>query len=208
MPDRRPPLGKRLVAAGYDLALRAGPEALYLGPKRRKLVRSLDGVLLEIGAGTGLSLRHFAPGAVVVATEPDMASVHRLVRKLPGTKAVVRVVAADAAHLPFPDGTFDGLVCHLALCTISPPEAAIAEALRVLRPGAPARFLEHVRSDSRFWARAQDILAPAWSRMAGGCRLNQDTERLLSRSGILIEHVERVGGLFFPTRLIWARAPR
>jgi ubiquinone/menaquinone biosynthesis C-methylase UbiE len=197
-----------MVAAGYDLALRAGPEALYLGPKRRKLVRSLDGLLLEIGAGTGLSLRHFAPGAVVVATEPDMASVHRLVRKLPGTKAVVRVVAADAAHLPFPDGTFDGLVCHLALCTISPPEAAIAEALRVLRPGASARFLEHVRSDSRFWARAQDILAPAWSRMAGGCRLNQDTERLLSRSGILIEHVERVGGLIYPTRLIWAKAPR
>ena len=208
MPDRRPPLGNRLVAAGYDLALRAGPEALYLGPKRRKLVHSLDGLLLEIGAGTGLSLQHFGRGAVVVATEPDAASVRRLVRKLPRTEAVVRVVAADAAQLPFPDGKFDGLVCHLALCTISPPEAAIAEALRVLKPGAPARFLEHVRSGSRFWARVQDALAPAWSRMAGGCRLNQDTERLLSRSGILVEHVERVGGLIFSTRMIWARAPR
>jgi ubiquinone/menaquinone biosynthesis C-methylase UbiE len=208
MPDSRPPLPKRLVALGYDLALRAGPESVYLGPKRRKLVRSLSGLVLEIGAGTGLSLRYFGPGATVIATEPDMASVERLVEKLPGSPATVRVVAADAAGLPFPDAAFDGLVCHLALCTIPDPGTALAEAIRVLKPGAPLRFLEHVRSEGRFWSRAQDVLAPAWSRVAGGCRLNQDTENLLQSAGLPIELVERAGGLLMPVRLIWARAPR
>ena len=189
----------------YDLALQGPPEMLFIGPRRRKLIAPLEGLVLEIGAGTGLSLRYYSHAARVVATEFDTVSLPRLSSRAKSAGASVVVVAADAMLLPFPDSTFDGLVCNLALCTIPDPHRALAEARRVLKPGAPARFLEHVRAGNRVQARVQDALAPVWSNFAGGCRLNQDTEGIIREAGLEIESVEQRRGLLLPMKLVWAR---
>ncbi|MDQ3706144.1 MAG: class I SAM-dependent methyltransferase [Chloroflexota bacterium] len=188
----------------YDLALQGPPEMFFIGPRRRKLIASLDGLVLEIGAGTGLSLRYYSPAARVVATEFDTASLPRLSSRARSARAGVVVAAADAMRLPFPDATFDALVCNLALCTIPDPHRALAEARRVLKPGAPARFLEHVRAGNRVQARVQDALAPAWSNFVGGCRLNQDTEQVIREAGLRVERVENRRGLLLPMKLVWA----
>ena len=189
----------------YDLALQGPPEMFFIGPRRRKLIAPLRGLVLEIGAGTGLSLRYYSAAVRVVATEFDPASLPRLSARARSARAGVLVAAADAMRLPFPDATFDGLVCNLALCTIPDPHEALAEALRVLKPGAPARFLEHVRAGNRVQAKVQDALAPVWSNFAGGCRLNQDTERIIREVGLQIERVEQRRGLLLPMKLVWAR---
>ena len=189
----------------YDLLLQGVPETFFIGPRRRVLIAPLRGLVLEIGAGTGLSLRYYHPSAQVVATEPDPASIKRLAGKIAKSKALVMAVRADAMELPFPGATFDGLVCNLALCTIPNPALALSEAVRVLKPGAPLRFLEHVRADHALQGRVQDAIAPAWKHIAGGCRLNQDTESLIKASGLRIERVEKLRGLILPMRLIWCR---
>ncbi|HEX8218371.1 MAG TPA: class I SAM-dependent methyltransferase [Chloroflexia bacterium] len=189
----------------YDLALQGPPEMFFIGPRRRKLIAPLRGLVLEIGAGTGLSLRYYSAGARVVATEFDPVSLPRLSARATAARVGVVVAAADAMRLPFPDATFDALVCNLALCTIPDPHTALAEARRVLKPGAPARFLEHVRAGNRVQAKVQDALAPIWSHLAGGCRLNQDTERVIREAGLQIERVERRRGLLLPMKLVWAR---
>ena len=188
----------------YDLTVQGPPELLFIGPRRRKLIAPLRGLVLEIGAGTGLSLRYYEADTSVVATEFDTASLPRLSQRARSTRARVVVAAADAMHLPFPDSTFDGLVCNLALCTIPNPYKALSEAQRVLRPGAPARFLEHVRAGNKVQARVQDFLAPVWSKVAGGCRLNQDTEKVIRESGMQVERVENERGLLLPMKLVWA----
>lgn len=190
----------------YDLAMQGPPEMIFIGPRRRKLIAPLRGLVLEIGAGTGLSLRYYEPGARVVATEFDPAGLPRLSRRARSARANVFVAAADAMHLPFPDGAFDGLVCNLALCTIPDPHKALAEARRVLKPGSPARFLEHVRAGNKVQAGVQDFLAPTWSKVAGGCRLNQDTEKVIREAGLQVERVETKGGLLLPMKLVWARS--
>jgi ubiquinone/menaquinone biosynthesis C-methylase UbiE len=177
----------------------------FIGPRRRKLIAFLDGLVLEIGVGTGLSLRYYSHAARVVATELDTANLPRLSSKANLARASVFVAAADAMLLPFPDATFDALVCNLALCTIPNPHAALAEARRVLKPGAPVRFLEHVRAGNRVQAKVQDALAPVWSGLAGGCRLNQDTEGIIRQAGLEIERVEQRRGLLLPMKLMWAR---
>lgn len=204
--SKEPAVKDRLVALGYDLALMGVPEMFFLGPRRHKLVSGLKGpaLVLEIGAGTGLSLQHYPRGVHVVATEPDVASIQRLAARAAKVECQVSAVSASAMRLPFPDATFDALACHLALCTIPDPDAALREARRVLKPGAPALFLEHVRSDGRLQSRLQDRLAPLWSRLAGGCRLNQDTLAIIRRSGLQVEHVERQGGALLPMLLVWA----
>jgi len=42
---------------------------------------------------------------------------------------------ADAEHLPFPDGTFDALMCECSWCLFPDKAQAAAEFARVVRPG-------------------------------------------------------------------------
>lgn len=200
------PASKRISALLYDLLVQGPPETLFIGPRRRKLIAPLRGRVLEIGAGTGLTLRYYSPQAWVFATELDLGSLERLKSKAVRAQAQVAAVAADAMRIPFPDAAFDALVCNLALCTIPDPAAALAEARRVLKPGSPARFLEHVRAGNPLHARIQDALAPAWKALAGGCRLNQDTEKIIREAGLRVERVEARRGLVLPMKLIWARS--
>lgn len=45
------------------------------------------------------------------------------------------LVRADASALPFPSGSFDVVVCSMALMILQPLDAVLAEIHRVLRPG-------------------------------------------------------------------------
>ena len=67
----------------------------------------------------------------------------------------------------------------------------LAEVQRVLRPAGTLRMLEHVRSTTPWKARLQDRLQPAWTRFAGGCHPNRDTERLVETSGFVIDQASR-----------------
>jgi len=66
----------------------------------------------------------------------------------------------------------------------------------VLRAGGTVRFLEHARSDHAAIARMQGWVAPAWSRAAGGCRLDHDVDGSLEDAGLrIVERRSRAGGL-------------
>ena len=109
----------------------------------------------------------------------------------------MRGVAADARILPFPDGSFDTSVVGFSLCTIPEPEAVLGEMARVAKADGSLRFLEHVRSPRPRTARRQDWFHPVWERVSGGCRANQDTERILQESPWEIDAIWRsdTGGL-------------
>jgi ubiquinone/menaquinone biosynthesis C-methylase UbiE len=106
----------------------------------------------------------------------------RLERAASGRPATA-VSSAPAEDLPMPDASVDAVVCILVLCTVSDPRRALAEARRVLRDDGVLVLLEHVRGRPGLHARLQDLTAPAWSRLAGGCRPNQDTAALLHDTG-------------------------
>ena len=88
----------------------------------------------EIGCGTGAVARDLAsrPGvAEVVGIDPSPVLLARA-RELGGD---VSYVEGDGRELPLADGSLDVVVLHTTLCHIPGPERALAEALRVLRPG-------------------------------------------------------------------------
>jgi ubiquinone/menaquinone biosynthesis C-methylase UbiE len=159
---------QRLSAVLYDpffwLAERAG-----LAARRRALVQQARGRVLEIGAGTGLNLRHYADDADLVLSEPDAAMADRLRRRVAGRQRPATVVLAPAEALPFADGEFDTVVSTLVLCTVPDQAAALREIRRVLRPGGRLLFMEHIRSESPRWARWQDRLNTPWRAFAEGC---------------------------------------
>jgi SAM-dependent methyltransferase len=165
----------RLGAALYNPFLWLG-ERLGMARRRRDLLAEARGAVLEIGAGTGLNLRHYGPGLErLVLAEPAALMAGRIDVSRSPDDLSVEVVSAPAEQLPFPDATFDTVVSTLVLCTVSDPERAVAEAIRVLRPGGRLLFCEHVAAESG-WRRAlQRRSVRPWAGFADGCQCDRPT---------------------------------
>jgi SAM-dependent methyltransferase len=191
-PRGRPPgVWPRAFAAVYDRSLERA-ERMGMEARRARLLADARGLVVEIGAGTGLNLAHY-PAAVdeLVLTEPDEAMARALERRLARAGRAARVVRAPAEALPLPDASADTVVSTLVLCTVADPERALAEVARVLRPGGRLLFAEHVRADDPGLARWQRRLRRPWGVVARGCRPDQPTVELIARSALELEHVER-----------------
>jgi SAM-dependent methyltransferase len=183
MPPARTTGGMSFNAFIYDASL-ALSERRGMAARRGELLASARGRVLELGAGTGLNLRHYPDGVDLVVSEPDPAMRARLEKRAAGRATVI---AAGAEELPFPDDSFDTVVSTLVLCTVADPDAALAEVRRVLAPGGRLLLIEHVRAEAPRLARRQDRLAGVWHAVAMGCRCNQPTVELLERAGLTAE---------------------
>jgi SAM-dependent methyltransferase len=154
---------------------------------RRELLAGLSGVVVEIGPGNGLNFPHYPPAVrAVVAVEPQPHLRRRAAETARGAPVDIRVVGGSADRIPLSDGLADAVVVSGVLCSVPDQRAALAELGRVLVPGGELRFYEHVRGSGPF-GRYQDAVAPVWSRLMGGCRLNRDTRTAIERSGYRIE---------------------
>ncbi|KQR75347.1 methyltransferase type 11 [Arthrobacter sp. Leaf337] len=175
---------------------RVGPrmDARGAGAHRRRLVEAAYGAVVEIGAGYGATFPFYPPAvAGVLALEPDPTL--RALALAEAIKAPVPVTVYDgvAEELPAADESVDVVVSSLVLCSVADQEAALAEVLRVLRPGGLLLFYEHVRSAHRVLAAVEDLFTPLWSRLGGGCHLNRDTAAGIAAAGLTLQNVERFG---------------
>lgn len=168
----------------YDATL-ALAERTGLRRWRERLCEGARGRVLDLGCGTGRNLPLLPPGSVGV--DPALDPLRRARRRAPAA----RLVQARAEALPFRAAAFDTVVSGLVFCSVDDPRAGLREVRRVLRRGAALRMLEHVRSDRPWRARIQDRIQPAWTRLAGGCRPNRDTERTVEAAGFTIDPATR-----------------
>jgi ubiquinone/menaquinone biosynthesis methyltransferase len=133
------------IAPTYDLLNRA----LSLGLDVRWRNRAVDalgapeGEVLDVCAGTlDLSAaveKRFGCDVVALDFAADMLA--RGARKVKRTTVVV----GDAMDLPFDNARFGGAICGFGLRNLSNPGHGIAEARRVLKPGARFVILEFFR---------------------------------------------------------------
>jgi ubiquinone/menaquinone biosynthesis C-methylase UbiE len=98
--------------------------------------------VLELAAGTGVVTRHLARGLPdhvgIVATDLNQPMLD--VAAARGVSRAVRWYQADAMRLPFPDASFDAVVCQFGVMFFPDKVRAFAEARRVLRPGGVFLF--------------------------------------------------------------------
>lgn len=91
---------------------------------------------LEVGCGNGAAPCRVARTYAldVTGVDVDPAQVRAAERRCPG-EASVRFVTVDGTQLPFSDWDFDIVATHRVTHHIPNWEAAVAEMIRVLKPG-------------------------------------------------------------------------
>jgi demethylmenaquinone methyltransferase/2-methoxy-6-polyprenyl-1,4-benzoquinol methylase len=139
------------VAGRYDLmndVLSLGQDRWWRRIVARAVAARPGELVLDLAAGTGTSSRTFAAeGATCVACDFSLGMLQVGARRLrsapegrpapgPDRRAgQVRFVAGDALDLPFRDQAFDAVTISFGLRNVADPGAALAEMLRVTRPG-------------------------------------------------------------------------
>lgn len=97
--------------------------------------------ILDLGCGTGddaiAMARQVGPGGEVVGVDLSEAMVQEARRRAGGLGLPLRFEVADALALPFADHSFDGCRADRVFQHLADPEGALAELVRVARPGAP-----------------------------------------------------------------------
>ncbi len=178
---------RHVVPCLTHLAMQSG----RLRPFRRRVAGAAEGVVLELGAGSGLNLPFYGSGVrSVLALEPSESLRERAQARAGLSALPVAVLSASAEALPLDDRSVDTVVTTWTLCTIPDAARALAEVRRVLRPSGALLFVEHGRAPEPGVARWQDRLDPLWTRLAGGCHLNRPIDAMIAAAGFRIAALE------------------
>jgi SAM-dependent methyltransferase len=164
-----------------------------IAKERAKITPLAEGVVLELGFGSGLNLPLYDPARVkrLFALEPE-AGMLALARKT--AKAApfpVEILAEKAEACSLPDASVDTVLVTYSLCTIHDGIAALEGARRVLKPGGRLLFCEHGLAPDAETQAKQRRIEPWWRVIAGGCHLTRDIPRLIQDGGFRIDTLEQ-----------------
>ncbi len=163
----------------------------HLIPYRQRVLKPAEGVVLEVGVGSGLNLP-FYPAGVTLVIGLDPSSRLRTMAGDAATDAAAAVEIVDGVveDIPVSAGSIDTVVTTWTLCSVADVTLGLAEIRRVLKPGGVLLFVEHGLSSDAAVRRWQDRLTPLWKRIGGGCHLNRAVPDLLERAGFRIEEMQ------------------
>jgi phosphatidylethanolamine/phosphatidyl-N-methylethanolamine N-methyltransferase len=132
----------------YDLVF-----ANVLRPGRRAVTAAAsqaDGMILDVGVGTGLELPMFDDRTRVIGVDLSEPMLRRAAQRVERQELrhIVGLSRMDATRLAFPDACFACVVAPYVLTVVPEPEATLDELARVLRPGGEILLVNHVSSES------------------------------------------------------------
>ena len=176
------------TAARYDRT--SGDGGRVIGDGRAWLASEARGDTLEVGVGTGRTLRWYPDTVTLTGIELSDAMLRIAMARAAAAGRQADLRLGDATALPFADETFDTVTFCLVLCTIPDDARAVAEAVRVLRPGGRIVAFEHTRSPNLAIRLAEQVLDPFAVRFQGD-HLMRDPLDHVAEHGLAIEHLER-----------------
>jgi ubiquinone/menaquinone biosynthesis C-methylase UbiE len=150
---------------------------------RQRVVPMAEGIVVEVGFGSGLNVPYYDPAKVerLIGVDPD-GTMLALARRRNSPPFDVECLQADGQNIPLAEQFADTVVVAYAFCTIPQPVVALGEIRRILKPGGRLIFLEHGQADAAWRKRLQYGLNGFWGVLAAGCNLNRNPFQLVAKA--------------------------
>jgi ubiquinone/menaquinone biosynthesis C-methylase UbiE len=162
--------------------------------QREKVVPMAEGLVLEVGIGSGLNIPFYDSSKVdkILGLDPS-EELNRMALKVAADKGIpVEFILGGAEAIPLPDNHVDTVLVTYTMCTIPEVATANKEILRVLKPQGKMIFCEHGLAPDANISKWQNRIDPYWGKIAGGCHLNRNIPALIAEAGFEIESMEQM----------------
>ena len=162
--------------------------------QRDKIVPLAEGVVLDIGIGSGLNIPFYNKTKIkqLYGLDPskELLDIAKSVAKKENLE--IEFLECGAESIPLPDKSIDTVLMTYTMCTITDVALSNSEIIRVLKDDGKLLFCEHGLAPDKNIVKWQKRINPLWSKIAGGCNLNRDIPNLISSSGFKISNIEEM----------------
>jgi phosphatidylethanolamine/phosphatidyl-N-methylethanolamine N-methyltransferase len=168
------------------------------------IVTSPGQLILEVGVGTGFNCELYPRSVSVIGIDVSPVMLERARRRLEGLGLTHCAIARmDAAHLGFPDDTFDVVYAPYVMSVVRDPIRTAREMTRVCRKGGRIAILNHFRSERP----SLQFIEKLGSRMTRrlGFTMELDLATLVAEAQLTPVSIRRVNFLGMSTLLTCVR---
>ena len=162
--------------------------------QRDKIVPLAEGVVLDVGIGSGLNIPFYNKSKInyLYGLDPskELLDIAKSIAKKINLK--IEFLQCSAESIPLPDRSIDTVLITYTMCTIPDVALSNSEIMRVLKDDGKLLFCEHGLAPDKNIAKWQKRINPLWGKIAGGCNLNRDIPKLISSSGFKISNMEEM----------------
>lgn len=157
---------------------------------RRRAVEYINthpGTVLEVGVGTGLALKYYAPHTELTGIDFSKDMLKKAIaktRKL-NLRHVKELRQMDARSLDFPDASFDTVAAMHVLSVVPEPERVMAEIARVCKPGGKVVISNHFARTDGVLAALEKFFAPLANAI--GWHSDFRIETVLQEKSLIVE---------------------
>ena len=179
---------KHILPRCLDKACGIGP----ITKQREKVVPLAEGIVLEIGIGSGQNLPHYNPDKVtkIIGVDPDEHIWKRSEKRRNLCPVKIERIGLSGEDIPLEKNSADSVVITYSLCTIPDPIKALHEMKRILKPGGKILFSEHGKAPDDKVHRWQNRIDPVWKKLAGGCHSGRNIPDLFRQAGLSFEDLQ------------------
>jgi ubiquinone/menaquinone biosynthesis C-methylase UbiE len=162
--------------------------------QRDKIVPLADGIVLDIGIGSGLNIPFYNKSNIdhLYGLDPseELLKIAKPLAKK--NELEIEFLQCGAESIPLSDQSIDTVLITYTMCTIPDIKLSNSEIMRVLKPEGKLLFCEHGLAPDKNIVKWQRRINPIWNKIAGGCNLNRDIPKLITSSGFKILNMEEM----------------
>lgn len=162
--------------------------------QRNKVVPLAQGVVLEIGMGSGLNIPFYNKNNIekIIGLDPS-EELNFLAKKVAKKNNIeIDFIISGAEDIALPDNSIDTILITYTLCTIPDLDNSMAEMKRVLKSDGKFIFCEHGIAPDQNIVKWQTRINPIWKALMGGCNINRNIPKIISDGGFDITNINEM----------------